>query len=1691
MSHLSFACFRKANGFLIAIILVGGLLLGPARAGAVVITVNSTADNDISADGACTLREAIDNANDDADTTGGDCVDGDGADTITLPVGTYTLALAGANEDNNATGDLDISSDITINGAGAVSTIIQAGTTDSNGIDRVFEVPSSGNLTLNGVTVRHGKTGTRGGGIYAWYGRLTINNSAISNNTAAVDGGGINKRGGWLFIVNSAISGNSTTDISGRGGGIYIASGTATIENSTISGNSTTGDTATGGGVWNWGTLTIKNSVISGNSVAGGNADGGGVYNNDSTLTIENSTLSGNSAQRFGGGLLNSKGTVDLIHSTITENNCLPEDEAFYCGGGIENYEGTISIKNSIVKGNTRQGGLTASDCYTWDSGNLSDLGYNVVGRYTGCPGEDTAPAGGAKLDPLADNHGDTQTHALQFDSPALNNIPAGQNGCGSGMHRDQRGVLRPMGGSYCDTGAYETGGVFWDGGGADNNWTTALNWTDDTVPATTDAVVFNNNSSKDAVLTANTSVAGIVISGAYNGALSQSSYNLSLGDSFSQSGGTFSGGSGVLDISDSFVLDSGTFNAPANLNLDWDWQVSGGTFVHNNGAVTFSGSSTQDLAGITPFYDLTVGSSSYLQMLADSELGLAGDLLVNGTLDARTNSDTLLRASGLSAAIVSSGLELRHLIIDSNALLTAPSGDLSIDGNWTGNGAFHANNGRVIFDNAGTQTMDGVTIFHNLTVNSGADLQVANNAALGYSGAIVTDGTLDLLTNAPTTLLAAGAGLLTPSAQTVHHLVINDGLVGYWKLDQDSGTVVPDSSGYGHDAELRNDTAWTADAPATAYYNPAALSFDGSGDYLETVHHDALNPGNALTMSAWVKLVNPANDQKIVGKSNSTPNGGYVLGVKENSFFPEIWDSSGGYYAHLADAVSIVADTWTHLAVSWQTGGSMIGYVDGIEVFDIPVGSNPIGSSTAPLRMGVAPWNTSQYNLNGRTDDVRIYNRVLSAAEITSLADGNHPQAVTSATELAAPLVVNGDLILNSGGLDVSAADYGINLAGNFTRNGGVFSPQNGSVTFNGSTSQALDTDKMTFHDLEINNGSTLHIYSNATPDVLGAVSNNGILRHSRIVDGSGGVTPFIEIDDGAGAIKYRGAELDTTANLGEVTVSVREVDRTTTFCDDTDGSSPPYANRCYEITTDNSAAAAVTLWALTSEVDPAITTPRVFRNIGTNTWERLHDNPGHGSSGDYTFAQGDTPGFSDFIIAQNDNNAPTAVDDSGTGFSTDEDSSFTTGNVLTNDSDPDSADILSVSGFDDSGTTGLVTDNGNGTFEYDPNGQFDYLAQGENAEDSFSYTVSDGQGGSDTATVTIVVNGVNDPPTATDDGGTGFSIDEDSSFTTANVLSNDSDPDNGASLSVSGFNASGTTGTVTNNIDGTFGYDPNGQFDYLAEGESATDSFSYTVSDDKGATDTATVTITVTGVNDLPIGQDDDGAGFITNEDSSFTTANVLNNDSDPDTSDTLSVGSFDTSGTTGVVTSNGNGTFVYSPNSQFEYLASGETASDFFIYTVSDGSGGGLSPTAAVGDTTVTITVNGVNDAPTAADDSGVDFTTDHDKPFTTGSVLNNDSDPDNGDTLSVSGFDVSSIQGLVTNNSNGTFEYDPDGQFDYLAKGESGEDSFTYTVSDIDGANDTATVTITVNGPKKGSPWLLFMPAILSGAKTTAP
>ncbi len=452
------------------------------------------------------------------------------------------------------------------------------------------------------------------------------------------------------------------------------------------------------------------------------------------------------------------------------------------------------------------------------------------------------------------------------------------------------------------------------------------------------------------------------------------------------------------------------------------------------------------------------------------------------------------------------------------------------------------------------------------------------------------------------------------------------------------------------------------------------------------------------------------------------------------------------------------------------------------------------------------------------------------------------------------------------------------------------------------------------------------------------------------------------------------------------------------------------------------------------------------------------------------FTYTMRDENGTTDtatvVITVMGVNDAPRATNDA---YSTDESTilSRSAPGLLVNDFDVDLGDVLAISSVNTTTLAGSLTWSPDGGFQYDPNGKFTNLGEGETAVERFSYVVSDGHGGTHTADVTITIQGVgaivNDPPQTVDDS---YSVAENVllSISAPGLLANDTDP-NGDAFQVVGVDLTGTLGQVNWGADGRFTYDPAGKFTGLAQGTTALDAFSYSVRDARGGTDTSTVTITVNGVNDVPIAADD---VFATPENAvrSIEAPGVLANDTDPN-GDALEVTGIATTGTLGAVSWSANGAMTYDPNGKFDHLMEGQTATDSFGYTLRDVHGG-----TAAG--TVVVTIAGVNrennQSPVATDDSYEgDRSTNLLIPPP--GLLTNDTDPD-GDALSVIALDKTGTKGLVVFQSNGSIAYNPFGKFDGLLPGQTAVDSFSYTISDGQGGTDSAIVRIHFSGGPGG-------------------
>lgn len=394
----TFARRRRAAYALLGVLVAGGLMASapstPASAAdpaaLAVTTQTDTATG--------SLRAAVQAANGDA-----------AADEIVLGTGTYLLHQQGAGENDNASGDLDVLQPLTIRGADAGQTVIDASALG----DRALHVIGSGKLTLVGVTVVNAEALTNGGAVLnASDNVLTVTDSAFRNNRA-LNGGAISSIGP-IAISGSAFSQNRSVGAGGLGAAIHFD----------VPGAGTFG--------------TIERSAFFDNEATN---IGGAIAGQGMRLSIANTTISANRAAQ-GSALWNLGGAIAtrtwiLDHATVAYN--------FAMGGGAVHTEGNgeFTLADSIIALNS--GGTCNVDA-------ASAAGINLVtGSACGTtPDHFITLAGDPGLRPLAAAGQLAPSHRLAFDSPALNKTT-----CADGVV-DQRNVPRPTAAGACDIGAYE-----------------------------------------------------------------------------------------------------------------------------------------------------------------------------------------------------------------------------------------------------------------------------------------------------------------------------------------------------------------------------------------------------------------------------------------------------------------------------------------------------------------------------------------------------------------------------------------------------------------------------------------------------------------------------------------------------------------------------------------------------------------------------------------------------------------------------------------------------------------------------------------------------------------------------------------------------------------------------------------------------------------------------------------------------------------------------------------------------------------------------------------------------------------------------------------------------------------------------------------------------------------------------------
>ncbi len=535
------------------------------------------------------------------------------------------------------------------------------------------------------------------------------------------------------------------------------------------------------------------------------------------------------------------------------------------------------------------------------------------------------------------------------------------------------------------------------------------------------------------------------------------------------------------------------------------------------------------------------------------------------------------------------------------------------------------------------------------------------------------------------------------------------------------------------------------------------------------------------------------------------------------------------------------------------------------------------------------------------------------------------------------------------------------------------------------------------------------------------------------------------------------------------------------------------------------------------------------------------------------FTFTIGDTTNRFDsatiriIIVGQNDNPVAQADNADATeagGINNTTAGVDPTGNVLANDTDVDANDIRTVVAFSNSGgaagTVGSALAGTYGSLVLGADGQYVYRVDNtlaavqalrtfaDTLNETFTYEIADRVGARSTATLTVTIHGQNDAPVLVADVATAVEAGGVANGTagtdpTGNVLANDSDVDAGDSLVVravqfggtqvlAGQSLAGRYGTLTVNADGSYAYvvdNSNATVQALrTSADTLVEVFTYQASDLAGATGNSTLTITIRGANDNPVAMDDVGfaleKGGVNNDAPGVApTGNLLANDRDVDANDTRTLdgirtgneaaggaftavsGAVVVSGLYGDLTVNPDGTYTYvlrDGDANVQALLPGQVVSEQFTYRLHDLAG-------AQDAATLTITILGANDAPTASsfdevavEAGGVDNGTPGLDPA--GSLLAHLDDVDDGAAaLVVTAFGNGTVEGTVGQrlqglygelllNADGTYQYFVDNDNPLVealrTNGDRLFDGFTYTVTDPHGASASAVILVVVHG-----------------------
>ncbi|NLE65774.1 MAG: hypothetical protein GX606_07675, partial [Elusimicrobia bacterium] len=442
------------------------------------------------------------------------------------------------------------------------------------------------------------------------------------------------------------------------------------------------------------------------------------------------------------------------------------------------------------------------------------------------------------------------------------------------------------------------------------------------------------------------------------------------------------------------------------------------------------------------------------------------------------------------------------------------------------------------------TGTADHLTIAGDLTLSSGT--LTAPSAALSVEGDLTISGGT-FVPGTGTLILSGTEDAALSTGQDLGDLFINNGLVGYWRFDEGSGSTVQDLSGYGNNGTMYNMTAedWVSDKPKVRFSDSHALDFDGLNDHISVGGSRLFKyRGGEFTASMWVKKSSADADAAFLISKYFNAAGLYHYYLSITSGNVLRFYLRGNNSITFDHPVAVTPDVWQHVAVTLDADRNVVLYLNGVPAATTHNitdwdrvyqgdrnGSLVIGGQYA---YGNGWAGNTGMCLQGKMDEVRIYQRTLSSDEIGRLAAGRTPQISEKNVAISGAVDVSGDMTLHAGTLTADAANP-LTVLGAWRNTGGVFAHNSGTVSLTGegeilSGGSAFDT-------LSQNSSGTYTLNDDLAADTVLEVTG-GTLTQTTDLEAVA-VTGDMTVNGGtyAGTAKALAVEGDVTVSAGTFT--------------------------------------------------------------------------------------------------------------------------------------------------------------------------------------------------------------------------------------------------------------------------------------------------------------------------------------------------------------------------------------------------------------------------------------------------------------------------------------------------------------------------------------------------------------------------